>query len=55
MKVSFKYINNDQKVYGLIAQEVEPYYPDMVFTQKNGKKLLTTINLYLYSFLKQMD
>lgn len=39
--VSFKYINNDQKkVYGLIAQEVEPYYPDMVFTLKNGKKAI---------------
>lgn len=39
--VSFKYINNDKKkVYGLIAQEVEPYYPDMVFTLKNGKKAI---------------
>lgn len=39
--VRFKYRNNDKKyVYGLIAQEVEPIYPDMIYTLQNGNKAI---------------
>lgn len=39
--VRFKYINNDKKyVYGLIAQDVELIYPDMIHTLQNGNKAI---------------
>lgn len=39
--VCFKYNNNDKKyVYGLIAQDVELIYPDMIHILKNGNKAI---------------
>lgn len=54
--VRFKYKNNDAKyVYGLIAQEVEPIYPDMIFTLENGNKAIDYNQLISLLILKTND
>jgi hypothetical protein len=54
--VRFKYNNNDERfVYGLIAQDVEKIYPDMVFTLEDGNKAIDYNQLISLLIFKTND